>query len=62
MNALRVLVVTWVAGFVAGMLIRTSAGAHGVLAAAVVVALNAGAAGYAWRALGAAPKSKNLPP
>jgi hypothetical protein len=50
----RALVVVWVAGLVAGLLLRTSAGHHGLLAALVVVAVNAAAGGYAfwtWRRL-----------
>lgn len=42
-------VVAWVAGLVAGLLLRSAGSAHGLLSSLVVVATSAAAAGYAWR-------------
>lgn len=39
--------VVWVAGLVAGLLLRSASAQHGVLASLVVVATTAGAAGFA---------------
>lgn len=46
---MRPSVVAWVAGLVAGLLLRSAGSAHGLLSALVVVATSAAAAGYAWR-------------
>ena len=42
-------VLVWVAGLVAGLLLRSTAGAHGLLASLVVVATSGAAGGFAYR-------------
>jgi len=39
------IVITWAAGLVAGLLIRSSAGQHGLLPSLAIVVVSAGAAG-----------------
>lgn len=41
--------VAWIAGLVAGLLLRSTSGYHGALAAVVVVAVNAAALGVVAR-------------
>lgn len=49
MRLFTVCSLTWIGGLVAGLLIRSASGHHGIVAAIVVVSINAGIAGAVFK-------------